>query len=260
MQESKHKPTARVLNILETLASNPDGFTLTEIASSIESPKSTISPIIYTMTERGFLHLNKATGKYKIGISAFSVGSSYVSDMNALQFIQRQMEYVVRETGEICQLGIKDNNMVLYIAKVDSKEAIRLVSSVGKRLPLYCTALGKALIYQMDIDDIKKLYPNGLKAFTKNTITSFEALEKNLHEIQKTDIAFEHAEVTDHIHCLATPLVQNDKIVASVSVSVPIFRINKEKENLIISVLKEVRSTIETFFIEENVDVSTLTL
>ena len=147
MKKVEHNPTIRVLNILETLASNPEGLTLTEIAEAIKSPKSTIMPIIHTMADRKFIFFNEKTYTYTIGINSFCVGSSYSSNMNALQFIKSEMEYVVKKTDEICQMGILDGNNVLYVAKVDSTNPIRILSSVGKKLPAYCTALGLSLIH-----------------------------------------------------------------------------------------------------------------
>lgn len=260
MQETEHRPTARVLNILELLATNPEGLTLTEIAGAINAPKSSIFPVIHTMSQRKFIFANKNNSKYTIGIAAFCAGSTYTSNMNALQFIQSEMKYVVEKSGEICQLGILDRDMVLYVAKADSDEAIRLVSYVGKRLPLYCTAIGKVLISRKSIDEIKALYPNGLKAYTKNTITDFNVLEEKLIEIRKTNIAYEQEEITDHLHCISVPLFKGDTIVAALSVSIPSFRMEPKKSALIKSLLLETRSKIETFFQKNNIDVNSLTI
>lgn len=66
MKSSTHKPTERVLNILQLLSEKRDGITLTEIAQSIHAPKSTIYPIIQTMLDRKFIHLDKSTLKYTL--------------------------------------------------------------------------------------------------------------------------------------------------------------------------------------------------
>ena len=178
MKNTEHNPTLRVLNILETLASNPEGLTLTQIAEVINSPKSTILPIIHTMANKKFIFFNEKTYTYTIGINSFCVGSSYTSNTNALQFIKSEMEYVVKKTDEICQMGILEGGDVLYVAKVDSTNPIRILSSVGKKLPAYCTALGKAMLFNFSKEELNNFYPNGLKAYTKNTITYFEDFYK----------------------------------------------------------------------------------
>ena len=61
MAKTEHRPTARVLNILELLAANQEGLTLTEIAEAIDAPKSSILPLIHTMAQRKFIFLDVHT-------------------------------------------------------------------------------------------------------------------------------------------------------------------------------------------------------
>lgn len=260
MNRPVHRPTERVLDILEVLSASSQGLTLTELATLTGTPKSTITPIVHTLADRNFIFLDKSTSLYTIGISAFSVGSSYSSSMDALQFIQREMKYITSRTSEICQLGIRDHNMVLYLAKEDSPEPIRLVSYIGKRLPLYCTALGKALILSYSIAELKALYPEGLKAYTPSTITSFSSLEENLARARGLGYTEEHTEISDYINCLAVPLCKNGQTIAAISVSIPSFRFTEKKKSLSIQTLKTVQKNIENFLVKQDVDVNSLLL
>lgn len=254
MPNTEHKPTERVLNILELLASTPSGLSLSEIAKNIGSPKTTIAPILHTMASRNFIAFHKDSGFYTTGICAYLAGSSYYGEKSIMQFIKSEMQYAVNETNEICQFGIRSEDSVLYIAKVDSKEAIRLVSSVGKRLPLYCTALGKALLYQMPLEEVKRLYPGGLKPLTEYTIADFDRLGAELKKINALKFASEKRETTLDICCYAVPVCCNKKTIASISISVPAFRDTREKEDLINKVLTKVGNTIEQYLFENNLD------
>lgn len=254
MKKVQHKPTERVLDILDLLASNPEGLSLTEIANLIESPKSTIHPILQTMAQRKFVHLDKNISKYTMGISAYCVGISYSNNMNILDFIKSQMQYIVDHSNEICQLGVLDKSEVLYIAKVDSDNPIRLISSVGKRLPAYCTALGKALLINKNIDEIKALYPQGLKAFTDNTITDFDILYDEIINCRKNGFASEKSEINDYSSCIAVPLINNSKPVAALSVSIPTFRVNDDKIETVKKLLLEAKNNIESFFNDNHID------
>lgn len=254
MPNTEHKPTERVLNILELLAVSPSGLSLADISRGIGSPKTTVAPILHTMASRNFIAFHKDSSLYTIGICAYLAGSSYYGEKSIMQFIKSEMEYAVNETNEICQFGIRLEDTVLYIAKVDSKEAIRLVSSVGKRLPLYCTALGKALLYQMPFDKVKSLYPNGLQKITDHTITDFDRLKKELDEINALKFACEKQETTLDVCCYAVPVCCRNKTIASISISVPAFRDTPEKAALIQDVLKKVGNTIEQYLFENNLD------
>lgn len=254
MPNTDHKPTERVLNILELLASTPSGLRLSDIARQIGSPKTTVAPILHTMATRNFIFFQKDSGLYTTGISTYLAGSSYHSEKSIMQFIKSEMEYAVHETNEICQFGIRSGSSVLYIAKVDSREAIRLVSSVGKRLPLYCTALGKALLYQLPFETVKKLYPDGLERLTEHTITDFDRLKDELEMINATKFAYEKQETTLNICCYAVPICCNRKTIASLSISVPSFRDSEDKAERIRPVLKKVGNTIEQYLAENHLD------
>lgn len=254
MPNTEHKPTERVLNILELLAATPSGLSLSDVAKNIGSPKTTVAPILHTMASRNFVGFHKDTNLYTIGIGAYLAGSSYYGEKSIMQFIKSEMEYAVNETNEICQFGIRSEDSVLYIAKVDSKEAIRLVSSVGKRLPLYCTALGKALLYHLPYEEVINLYPDGLTQFTEYTITDFDMLKDEMDEINNTKFAHEKREIAPDICCYAVPICCSQRTIASLSISVPAFRDTEEKAAHIKNVLKKVGNTIEQYLFENNLD------
>lgn len=251
-----HRPTSRVLDILELLAAHPQGLSLTEIAEAIQAPKSSIFPVIHTMLDRKFIISDKYTSKFTVGISAFCVGESYSSTKNVLQFINTEMKNIVDQINEICQMGILDLSKVLYVAKVDSKEAIRLQSYVGKRLPAYCTALGKALLCNHSMEQLQSLFPDGLVPYTQNTISTLELLKKELNITQITGYATETEELTEHIFCLAVPLVAEGKIIAALSVSMPCFRASEVKKAITKEVLSQAKDNIEAYFKTTNFDIN----
>lgn len=257
MSFDEHRPTSRVLDILELLASSNEGHTLTEIAVAIDAPKSTILPIIRTLCHRKFISLNKMTSRYSISINAFVIGSSYLEDLNVLTIIKDEMQLIVNKCLETCQMGILVKGDVLYIAKIDSPEPIRLVSFAGKKIPAYCTALGKALLSRHSPQQLHQLYPQGLQAFTPQTITDFSILYTNLCQICVSNIATESEEITNNVQCLAVPLCKDNQVIAAISVSVPKFRATSGKMSLIRDLLLASQKKIEQIFINVNVDLLT---
>jgi DNA-binding IclR family transcriptional regulator len=168
------------------------------------------------------------------------------------------MKEIAARSGEICQMGIFDNGQILYIAKIDSDKPVRIVSYIGKRLPAYCTALGKAILSTKTMEEIKNIYPKGLLPLTQNTVTDFDTLERQLAEINSSGVAYECGEVIEQTECIAVPLLKNNISFAAISVSIPTFRSAAEKRDLICTLLKDARYKIETFLNSNDIDIDSL--
>lgn len=251
MSKDEHRSTMRVLTILNTLSNETDGLTLAELAQKLNAPKSSLFPIIHTMADQDFLSYDESTLKYSIGLHSYLTGISYLERHSVFERIQNEMSQIVDQCSEICQFGILEHAQVLYLAKVDSPEPVRLSSSIGKRLPAYCTSLGKSLLSQHTKEDLELLYPDPLIPFTSNTVKDLDALWKQLEIVRKTSIAIEEGETHPDISCISTPLIRNGKVVASISVSVPTFRFTPEKRQQIAQILLTSKPSLEKL-LEQN--------
>lgn len=242
-----HKPTERVIQILMTLASEKEDLSLTEISEKTEIPKGTISPILSTLVDLKFLS-KKANMKYRVGINSFIVGETYIEATSLLEMIKSYMTEVVKECNEICQLGIIQDNKVFYIAKKDPEQSIQLMSYVGKFLPIYSTALGKALIFKSSQEEIKKLIGNNMVPLTKHTITNFNKFMDEIEQVKKHGYSYDLQETSLDAKCVAVPIEKNEKVIAAMSVSVPTFRSNDQKLDKIVNILLKYKNVIEGYF------------
>lgn len=240
-----HNPTIRVIKILEALDKFPKGFNLSELSEEINSPKSTISPIVNTLLLKDYIIQDKNTSKYKTGIKSFLTGLSYSSNYSSIDIVRNEMKDIVNICNEVCQLGILIDYDVFYLAKVDSEQPINLVSHVGKKLPAYATALGKALLTKYSNEYIKNFYKDGLKPITANTITDINILLNQIQQIRNGEIAYEVEEVNQQTACFAIPLRKSGEVIAALSISFPLFRASEEKKDLIKKVLYEKKIVIE---------------
>ena len=164
------------------------------------------------------------------------------------------MNNITALSNETCQLGIQSRNMVLYIAKKDSPQPIRLMSSVGKQLPLYCTGLGRALLAYKSEEEIRSLFPEVLTAYTPHTIATINDLLKELELTRQRGYAVEHEETNLMVNCIAVSLDYNNAPIAALSISIPTFRISESKEKKAVQILWEAKQHIETHFKMYGVD------
>ena len=240
-----HRTTLRILEVLELIANNPNRFTLSDISDKLQIPKSTISPILHTLVYKGFLSLTPDY-HYRIGFSAYNIGTGFLHQFNYLDEIEKILSDVTNVCLEASHYAVLSGGDVLYLKKVNSPEPIRMVSFVGNKLPAYSTALGKALLLNMSVNDIKKLYPGGLKPVTEHTITDFTELREQLAKAKQEGYVYEIEESNQYIRCIAVPIHKSGKIVASISVATPVFRYDDKKEALIKALLTDAQYKIET--------------
>ena len=141
-----HRSLARALDILELCSQNGVGYTLTQLSQQLGIAKGSISPLLHTLQDRGYLTLDEQDHHYRIGRMAFRIGNTYLDEASALREIHRLMKDIVAVCHETCHLGCLKNGDVYYLKKVESTLYSHTVSVEGRSLPAYATGVGKALL------------------------------------------------------------------------------------------------------------------
>lgn len=244
MTHEPHRPTSRVLDILETLAQRDGGLTLTELSRSVDAPASSLTPFLRTLCARGYLDCNRKNMVYTLGARTLLLSAAFATT-DIYSLTMQEMQRVVDRCSETCQLGIREGSNVFYIAKIDSPEPLRLVSSVGKSLPASCTAIGKALLCDCTRQEVESLYPDGLPALTPSSIRDMDEFCGQLARIHMGEFALDVDESHEHLRCFALPIRLDGQVDAAVSVSMPAFRLDEDKERLVRACLLTARNAVE---------------
>lgn len=250
MESTQHRPTLRVLEVLELLSQNDEGYILSEISSILSIPKGSLHPIIQTLQDKHYIGYDRNTQRYSIGLKCYEVGNKYLSQMNVLDEIRDIAKKVVAECKETCHFAILNEKDVIYLLKEESNETIRMVSSIGKRIPAHSTAIGKALLSGFTVKQLEDLYSGGLSRITENTITDIHELCRQIEEVRKGKVAFESEESSLNVTCIAVPIEKDGNVVAAMSVSVPVFRATDEKKEQIRQILLQAKQEAEGFIIK----------
>ena len=201
-----HRSLARALDILELCSLNGSGYTLTQLSQQLGIAKGSISPLLHTLRDRGYLTLDDQDHHYRIGRMAFRIGNTYLDEASALREIYRLMHDIVSVCHETCHLGSLKNGDVYYLKKVETPLRSRTVTVEGRSLPAYATGVGKALLADYQLPQLKALYYDGLYPLTEHTITDFRLLADQLAEIRASGFAYECEESTRGIRCIGVPL------------------------------------------------------
>jgi DNA-binding IclR family transcriptional regulator len=221
----------RALTLLEALADQHGDIGIAELSRRVGLHVSTAHRILGTLVSRGYARQSPESGRYALGAKTFHIAESYLGQMDLRRLVRPVLERLSRETGETANLVILDGRDALYLDKVESPRSLRIFSRIGRRAPLYCTAVGKVLLADLPMDEVNSLLGGGaLDALTHATVTSRNQLREELRKVQEQGFALDIEECEDGASCIAVP-VRNSRgeTVAAIGISGPSSRMNAQR-------------------------------
>ncbi|MFG2639453.1 IclR family transcriptional regulator [Streptomyces sp. NPDC048370] len=224
---------ARALDILELFLTGEETLAAPDVVRRLGLPRTTVHELLTTLAARHYLvPAPEHPGRYRLGVRTYQLGSRYAEQLD----LAAEGRQVAREVAEICDetvhVALLEDTDVIYIAKVDSTHAVRMVSAAGRRLPAHCTAVGKMLLASLPPAELdSRIDGRELVAMTPHSITAHDALRTALAEIRERGIAVEHRESNPDVSCVAAPVRDSaGRVVAALSVSVPVIRWSEARE------------------------------
>ena len=227
------KVLEKTFSILEILLQHGSSMHMTEISEKLGLYPSTIHRILDTLKHWGYVEQDPHTQKYRLGLKLLELGMAKLQQMDLVKEATPYLKELVNQCNETVHLGVLEKEEVLYLAKEESSQTIRMISYVGKRAPLHCTALGKVLLAHLSPEERKKtLEGKVLSRLTENTIIDKEELEKELSKVREQGFALDREENEKDVRCVAAPIRNyQGEVIAALSISSPIFRIDRNAQN-----------------------------
>jgi DNA-binding IclR family transcriptional regulator len=221
----------RALAVLEAFSQSGQDLTLIEISTSLKLHKSTAHRLIMVLERHKMVERNLNTGKYRLGLKLFELGTKAVARLDLRERARPYLEKVVSETHETVHLCILDDTEVVYMDKIEPARSLRMASSVGRRNPAYCTAVGKAMMAYLPSEQVEAIVrKQGLRPLTKNTITTLAELKAELTKIRNRGYAIDNEENEEGVRCVGCAVRgYTGEPVAAISISGPAFRVGKDK-------------------------------
>lgn len=210
--ESGPQSVGRVFAILDYLVANPDGATLSELATFCDAPKTSLVGLLSGLVAEACVE-REASGRYVLGPRVLSLAARASAGGELKELARPFLVQLVEATGETAVLGTlaPDADLVVYVDKVESPNPIRYAVTVGERRELYCTALGKVLLAWFPKPRLAAyLASQRLQRFTDTTITSASALSTELSRIRKEELARTSGERAKEANGLAAPVFLPD--------------------------------------------------
>jgi IclR family acetate operon transcriptional repressor len=241
LKDSRASTTvAKAAFILEILASRADtGISQSELTALIKLPKSSTFRYLVTLEELGLAE-RKDGDRFCLGAKVIEMAGNYFAKSDIRNESLPVMNDLAEITGETIHLAIPFGSEVVYIAKIESRHTLAMASYIGSRLPMYCTALGKAILAYSSPSLIESILSGELKALTNHTIVSKAILNSELVTVRSRGYAIDNQENEYGICCVGAPILDfSKKAIGAVSISGPLDRLSVERANEFGPLLRE---------------------
>ncbi len=205
MKRRYHVPNLeRALQILELLAKNPEGMTISQIAEALGVPRNSVFRITATLLDRGYLIRDDATKAFQLSIKLLTLAYDGLSEGTLVEKAIPVMRRLRDRIGETVPLGVRTGTEGIVIAQVQGIHPFRFVFEPGRRLHLHTSAPGKALVAFLPEDEREELIARlPMPRYNERTITDPDRYREELERVRRLGYAVDRAEETEGVHCVA---------------------------------------------------------
>ncbi|MEO1700678.1 MAG: IclR family transcriptional regulator [Pseudomonadota bacterium] len=250
MDESASTGTlGKAIAVLDAIARAGQPVRFRDLRNMIGQPPGTLHRNLSNLMKEGLVRTNP-DNSYALGYRLLTFASAAWASNRFREIAEPHLRELHRQTDETVHLGVLEGLEVVYLDKVESRQAVRMHSQIGKASPAYCTGVGKAALSILPHVDMRiRVNSLSFHAFTPKTIVSAQALEEELGIIADRGFAFDDEEHETGIHCAAAPIHSPDKsFVGGISVTAPSYRVSRQQLEqwvpLVIEAAHEINSDI----------------
>lgn len=217
-----------VLDHLLTVAEEP----LHDMAAATGIPPSTLHRLLAVLEAHGYV--TSYHGIYRVGIKGWLLTASRAA-------IRQLLEELSREVGETVNFGMVIDHEIEFVERAVFDHPLSFVVQVGSRVPLHCSAMGKAVLaFRPELRTGLKLVPR-----TPYSITDETRLTRELEQVAIRGFALDVEEFIEGVACVAVPVRDKDGlVVGAISISGPHVRLTTDRAVHLVESLKTVSGRV----------------
>ena len=210
-----------------------------ELAAEMGVDRSTGWRLARSLQRVGWLHHDPVTGRYRLGIPLFELGTRVLDTIDVRDEARRVMTELVASTGESVDLAIRDGDSVVFIDKIDGTHEVRAFTRSGQRARLHATAAGKVFLADMPGPELRAYLAQPLEARTPATITDPTELARVVEETRRRGWAINRGELHIEAGALAVPVLDaTGACVAALGLNVPLSRLDEDHIQALVTELQ----------------------
>jgi DNA-binding IclR family transcriptional regulator len=236
---------SRGLQILQLLAQENRPLGVTAIADRLSVDPSTSYRLLATLEKHKFIR-QESSKKYTLGFGIVTIASALLRQIDVAAIAAPFLRELMTKTGESAHVAIADGNRAAVVAQACAPGMLRVDTPLGSHEPLYCTAVGKALLAETEPLRVRADIGSApLTRYSPNTITNLEMLMTELQRTRDRGYAFDDEELHAGVRCIAAAVRDHSgAIIAAVGISAPASRLTRERTPALVAAVVETASDL----------------
>lgn len=223
--------TTKLLAVLSAFDERHRSLTLTELAGRAGIPVPTAHRLIGELVAGSALE-RLDDGRYVVGRLLWEAGLLAPVQGRLRQVAEPFLHDVYASTMATVHLAVRDGDEVLYLHRMQGRASVPIVSTVGTRLPMHATGVGKVLLAHAPPDVHDQVFAR-LTRITPYTITRAEVLEAQLDRIRRDGVAITSEEMSLGACSLAVPVVRSSDDAVAAAIGVVVATLKRDRQRLL---------------------------
>ena len=242
-QASQVKSATRTLDIIEYVVAHDRPLVAQEIAVALGIPVSSLSYLLGTLVDRGYLNRDGRRYSAGPGLQRLQARSGGFSLAERAAPLVRTLRVALNETTSFF---VRTEWDVEAIVTESSEQALRYSITIGQRQPMHAMAAGKALLARLPAEQLDRYFAETQRGkFTDSTVTSEKALRRELEEVRRTGFASTNEEYSLGIVGIGRAVTIGGEPVGSLSVAIPKVRCSDEVRQRVMNLLERTASLLD---------------
>lgn len=210
-ERKDHKPrvqtAVRTVSIILAVARSANGLKAKEISEQLGLPRQVTYHLLHTLMSTGIVRKN-SQNRYVLGLAAAPIAEGFRHQLASPEHLAPRVRAVVAATGETAYASGWVDGHIVVLATARGQSPVQAAEVPhGYKGHAHARATGKLLLALAD-DATREAYlaNNPLVGLTKNTITTRDALVKEMNAIAERGYAVDNEEFSPGLCCLAVPV------------------------------------------------------
>jgi len=217
-----------------------------ELARRFDLPRSTVFRLLTTLESMGFLERAEGGRDYRLGLAVLRLGFEYLASLELTQLGTPLLQRLCEELRTPCNLVVRDGRSIVYVAKVAPPTPFASSVTVGTRLPAHATVLGRILLEDLSLPQLRALYPEDrLETYSPSTPKTVNELFDMVQADRTRGYVLGEGFFESNISTIAAPVRDHSAhIVAALGVTITSGHIDEARMDEMVQRVRETADAI----------------